>query len=242
MIEYKKARIFFGTQQQAIIKNQHPVKDQHFFKQIADLLQVETLYYINQVHSAHGVCVNFKQYDHNALTLLDADFLICNQTAVALAVFTADCVPVMIYDSVTNTIAAVHAGWKGIVAGVIPEVLMTMQKNYAANLENLQVFIGPCAKSCCYEVKNDVYCIFQQSIYINNLSFFTQKKNSLFLDLPSCVEQQLIAGGVLPCNINKQFALCTLCNTSYCSYRRDCNSLRNVNVIVMQLCLAIFFI
>lgn len=234
MIDYQKVRIFFGTQQQAIIKDQYPVKEQQSFKQIADLLQVKTLYYVNQVHSAEGVDVNLIESDHNALTLLDADFLICNQSAVALAIFTADCVPVMLYDPVTKTIGAVHAGWKGIVGGIISKALGAMQKNYAAKLENLQVFIGPCAKNCCYEVKNDVYCIFQQSMHSIDLPFFNQKTEGLFFDLPSCVEQQLVAGGVLLYNINKQLAVCTLCNVSYCSYRRQQNSLRNVNVIVMQ--------
>ncbi|RTL06814.1 peptidoglycan editing factor PgeF [Candidatus Dependentiae bacterium] len=233
MIAYQNVHIFFGTEQDNINKNTYPLNGQQSFTSIADRLMVDNLYYVNQVHSTKGVIVD-KNTKQNALTSVDADFLITDNICTALAVFTADCTPVMLYDPVVSVIAAVHAGWKGLAADVIQHALFALQKNYDVQLNNIQAFIGPSAKSCCYEIQNNVYDIFKNMERVEICSFVSQKEGKFFLDLPACAKQQLIVGGISLGNINRQFAGCTICNKKYCSYRREQNSLRNVNVIVMR--------
>ncbi len=86
----------------------------------------------------------------------EGDALITDWTSVAIGVKVADCVPILVCDPVRRAIAAVHAGWRGTAAGVLPLTLKAMMRHYHSNAADLRLAIGPAIGPCCYEVGNDV--------------------------------------------------------------------------------------
>jgi YfiH family protein len=108
-----------------------------------------------QVHGTHVVKVDETQrgagWDSPANVVPDADALWTEEPDVALAVLTADCVPILLADPSGRRIAVVHAGWRGLVAGMIEEAVRAI-----GSPETLAAFIGPSIGPCCYEVGEDV--------------------------------------------------------------------------------------
>lgn len=73
------------------------------------------------------------------------------------AVFTADCVPVLLADPVTRTAAAIHAGWRGAAEGILEAALARFAAaGGSENPPRLLAWVGPAARGCCYEVERDV--------------------------------------------------------------------------------------
>ena len=80
---------------------------------------------------------------------------------VALGVFVADCIPVLIADPRTGAVAAVHAGWRGTVAGVVPAAVRALARPSSARApDDLRVAMGPAIGPCCFEVGAEVVAAF----------------------------------------------------------------------------------
>ncbi len=86
----------------------------------------------------------------------DADAVITRDRGLVLTILTADCVPLLFADVVTGAIAAVHAGWRGTLAGIVPRVVHELQRAFGTQAADLHVAIGPSIGSCCYEVSEDI--------------------------------------------------------------------------------------
>ena len=164
--------------------------------------------------------------------MVDADFLITNQIGCGLAVTTADCVPVVIYDPSSQAVALVHAGWKGIMADIISAALNKMKQLYNSDMKKVEIFIGPAARKCCYEIQADMHELFKKEFPLFD-AIFNYTKDKIFLDLVMCVQYRLVQNNVLMKNIYQPVTCCTICNISYCSYRREKNQLRNINVVLL---------
>ena len=82
--------------------------------------------------------------------------MVTNQPGVMVTVRTADCVPVLLHDPVQRVVAAVHAGWRGAVAGIVPKTVALLVNRFGATVERLRMAIGPSAGPCCYEVDEPV--------------------------------------------------------------------------------------
>ena len=93
--------------------------------------------------------------------LPEADIVISDVPGVALAVQTADCVPVIMIDRRLGVVAAVHAGWRGLVARAPVTAVERMARDFGTRAEDLLVAIGPAIGSCCYEVGPDVRTQFE---------------------------------------------------------------------------------
>ena len=96
---------------------------------------------------AHGL-------DH--LEYPQCDALITNEPGVGLTVFTADCTPVLLWDSVTGAVGAVHAGWKGTAADICGKTVAAMAAHYGCKPEHIRAAIGPNIGQCCFETDADV--------------------------------------------------------------------------------------
>jgi len=99
---------------------------------------------LRQVHSARVVEVD------GAGPAGEADALVTGSAGLALSVITADCVPLLV--AANGRLAAIHAGWRGIVAGVAPAALSAL----ATDLTRAVAWIGPTIGPCCYEVGTEV--------------------------------------------------------------------------------------
>lgn len=93
-------------------------------------------------------------FDNHAYPECDA--LITNTPGTALAVFTADCTPVLLYDPVTGAVGAAHAGWRGTAAGIAGKTALAMQSAYGCKPEDIRAAIGPNIAKCCFQTDIDV--------------------------------------------------------------------------------------
>ena len=157
-------------------------------KILFQLLDLKKLLTFDQVHGTDVVIVN-KPWDFLDPDTPKADAIICQIPGIAIGILTADCVPVLIHDPVTKTIAAVHAGWKGTLKGVIARTIDEM-KNLGCKPQDLKCAIGPCIQQNNYEVSQELYNDFTAQNYEN---FFkpSVKHNHYMFDLPGVVEHQL---------------------------------------------------
>jgi purine-nucleoside/S-methyl-5'-thioadenosine phosphorylase / adenosine deaminase len=84
------------------------------------------------------------------------DALVTDEPGILLAVRSADCVPVLIADSKGRAVAAVHAGWKGMLGGIVEKTVGEMRRLFDSRPRDLRAGIGPCINACCYEVSEDL--------------------------------------------------------------------------------------
>ena len=141
---------------------------------------------LNQIHSNKFIFIN-KNY--KSKKRVSADAIITNQKKLPIAVLTADCVPLLLYDDKKNIIAAIHAGWKGAYKGIINKVIKFMKKK-GCNEKNITVAVGPCIGRYNYTVREDFKKKFIKKDKKNKI-FFKHKKKGICFDLPSYVKSQL---------------------------------------------------
>jgi hypothetical protein len=145
------------------------------------------------------------------------DALVTNHPHILLSVKTADCAPVLLYDPVHQVVAAVHAGWRGTVEGIVNNTIAVMRTHFNSNPQDIIAAIGPAIHACCYEVKEDVAGRFTGEEIV-------LKSNRFYLDLIAAVRNRLLAAGLLPGKIEDS-GYCTACMPDkFYSYRRDGNS------------------
>ncbi|MFD2932986.1 peptidoglycan editing factor PgeF [Spirosoma flavum] len=84
------------------------------------------------------------------------DALITDQIGLLIGVTIADCVPILIYDPHNRAIAAIHAGWRGTVGGIVTKTLTAMQQRFGTLPEQCFAYIGTCIDECAFEVGPEV--------------------------------------------------------------------------------------
>ena len=134
-----------------------------------------------------------------------ADGLVTSVPGSLLAVLAADCVPILLADRRRRVVAAVHAGWRGTVAGIVDVAIHTMQQHFGCHPEDLAAAIGPSIGPCCYETGEEVHTRFHEAFpYAPEL--FTGRN----LDLWQANRRQLLSSGV-PSSQISVLAACTAC-------------------------------
>jgi YfiH family protein len=90
----------------------------------------------------------------------EADGLITAEKDIPLVIFTADCVPILLYDPAAGpdggAIGAVHAGWRGTVRDIAGKAVRHMARRFGSRPSDIRAAIGPCISACCYETGEDV--------------------------------------------------------------------------------------
>jgi YfiH family protein len=136
------------------------------------------------------------------------DGLLENTPGAVVAVKTADCVPLLLVDPVHRAVAAVHAGWRGTVAGIAQRAVAAMGARFGSRAGDLRAAIGPAIGKCCYEVGAEVAARFGVD-------------GRAHIDLAGAVRSQLEAAGVGGQRIYMS-GLCTRCRAEeFHSFRRD---------------------
>ena len=195
-----------------------------------------------RLHQVHGCDVAIhRSGDAPSVDTPHADIVLTDDDSLAVAVQTADCLPVLVVDRATRAVAAVHAGWRGLVTSVPSVAVDRMAAVFGSRRVDLLVAIGPAIGACCYEVGEDVRVRFEQqgfprdqierwfltmpAVWPNNppMPALSPKRRAhhWFFDSWSCVRDQLTAAGV---SSDQIFGadLCTASHPSmFCSYRRD---------------------
>ncbi len=158
-----------------------------------------------------------------------ADGVITNLAQVLVAVQTADCLPILLADPRTGAIAAVHAGWRGTLAGIVARTVDLMQQNFGSHPGDILAAIGPAIGSCCFEVGPEVIAHFGQKWdFADQLVSRRQPDGKAHLDLALANRFQLQQAGIADTSIF-DCQLCTICHHHrFFSYRFELGAERPV--------------
>jgi len=148
--------------------------------------KAKNIFLVHQMHSNKFIFID-KTYNDKKKPKADA--IITNRKNFPIAVLTADCVPILVYDHKMKMIAAIHAGWKGAFKGIITKVIKFMIKK-GCKSENITAAIGPSISQKNYEVKEDFKKKFIKKDKKNYI-FFKNKKNKLYFDLTKYIHASL---------------------------------------------------
>ena len=177
--------------------------------------------WLNQTHSNKVV-----KLDDN-LNDKDADASITYKKKQVCVVLTADCVPVLFCDSAGSSVAAAHAGWKGICNDIIENTIQQFQKP-----ESLLAWIGPCICQHHYEVGEDVHSACLAHAEYLAAAFKLNSNNRWQCDLPHIIKLILKKSGI---NKIYESGLCTYKEKDlFYSYRRDGKTGRAASMIWME--------
>ncbi len=179
---------------------------------IALRLDPARIFIASQVHGARAI---FADGSPEAMQSVEADAIVACGAGDAVAVRIADCVPVLLADSETGAVAAVHAGWKGFVAGVV-ERAIALGAERGARFDIAA--IGPCIEACCFEVGTEVAAQLAQAAGDDGIVTRAHSEKA-FVDLRRGVRLKLARAGIRRID---DVAGCTRCDHErFFSYRRD---------------------
>lgn len=146
----------------------------------------------------------------------EADALVSHTPGTLLTIKTADCVPILIVDPLQQAVAAVHAGWRGTVAGIVLRAVDTLAREFRSEPRNLLIAVGPCIRKDAFEVGPDVAFQFQ--------GLFPDRHDlgeRTTVDLVEACSRQLVSAGV-PASAILDCGRCSFSEpASFHSFRRD---------------------
>jgi polyphenol oxidase len=193
---------------------------------MADAMQVEA----SQVHGATVAVVGRGDAGH---IITGADGLVTSERGLMLAVHSADCVPLLLADPSRHVVAAVHAGWRGVAAGIAAEAVTVMADRFGSRPADLHGAIGPCIGPCHYEVDEPVIARLRTWPWWEDV-VTPNPRGRWQLDLREATRRQLSERGVPVIQI-ETLDWCTFEHPElFYSYRRDGSSGRMEAVIGLR--------
>jgi YfiH family protein len=176
------------------------------------------LYRAHQVHRADVIQIRGDEEPFEVAAEA-ADVLCADTAGVVVAVRTADCVPILLCAPEVGACAAVHAGWRGTVAGAVAAGVAALERRHGARREDIRAAIGPAICGACYEVGDDVAA---QVAAVDPGAVTRDPTGRPHADLQRCNRTALCAAGVRPEAI-EILPCCTRCDPAqrFFSYRRD---------------------
>lgn len=175
-----------------------------------------TLVHMKQIHSDNIIEIDAS---HTFDTPPTCDALITNRTNIPLMIMSADCTPILLYDTQNHAIGVVHAGRAGALSEILPKTIQHMNKSYGTDINYLLVVLGPSIHGCCYEINDTIAQTVKERGYCKAL---LTKNDKVLLDVNTILLQQLDFLGVLQTNI-EVIDHCTACQSdTYFSYRAHC--------------------
>lgn len=208
---------FFGTRQHT---TRHDLEHGIPLKGVQGAAPSSWTLSVKQVHGTDALVVD------RALVSTDRfiggwDALISDQPGVMVAVRTADCVPILMHDPGRRVVAAIHAGWRGAVAGIVPKTLALLKSRFGSHPEQVRISIGPSAGVCCYEVDEPVLDRLRQDFSDWGKVVRYRSGAKVNLDLKTLIKEQALAQGAAIQAITT-VNLCTICHGEmFFSYRRE---------------------
>ena len=185
---------YVGDDHSVVERNQHLLKDALPYKPEMMVLPWQTHgVQIRVVDSAYVNATSNERYS----MLQGIDALLTDCLGVCLCISTADCVPILLLDVRHHAIAAVHAGWRGTVSGILPAVLRQMQVSYGTSGEDVFAYIGPCISQAAFEVGEEVVEAFRKANFpVGQISVQNNISGKSHIDLVEANRQLLLHFGV----------------------------------------------
>ncbi|MBY0428829.1 MAG: peptidoglycan editing factor PgeF [Alphaproteobacteria bacterium] len=156
-------------------------------------LDSSNLLFCKQIHSDKVVTATTPWQRH---LRPEADAMVTKEKGIALAVMSADCVPILFYDSTNHIIGAAHSGWKGAIGGIIEATINAMEQ-IGGSAKTIHACIGPCIRQDSYEVSDEFYDTFVQEAAANKVLFKPSVRDGhVMFDLAGYVRGRLIMRGI----------------------------------------------
>lgn len=156
-------------------KDEHIEENRQLFCRFLHIAP-DQLYIPRQTHSDRVLNLNDGFLSQSPMCQMQqlegVDALITNKRQICIGVFTADCVPIFLYDADKHAIGIVHAGWRGTFARIITKAILSMQDTFGSNPEYLRAAVGPCISQKNYEVGDELYDIFHKGCFPVDRLFF----------------------------------------------------------------------
>lgn len=150
-----------------------------------------------------GISNAFAYEDSSHQPAFEADGHALAAPGLAAMVLTADCIPVAL--GARGAVAALHAGWRGLAAGVLQEGVRALRE--VGGRGEMVAVVGPCAGACCYEVGEEVHAAFAGA-----------HRDGRLIDLRAIAHEKLLEAGVARVF---DFEACTICDERFFSHRRE---------------------
>lgn len=149
--------------------------------------------------------------------LPECDALITNEPGMALVIFTADCTPILLHDTVTGAVGAVHAGWRGTAAAIAAKAVKAMAQEFGSDPKNIRAAIGPNIGQCCFETDADVPNALRSAFGGEVEAYIRTKGDKFYVNLKGVNALALRRVGVEHIDISEA---CTACeNRRFWSHR-----------------------
>jgi polyphenol oxidase len=192
------------------------------------------LFFVNQVHGDKIFILDDANLTNDDTIKISADALLTHIPEKTIGVFTADCLPILIYDPRLKVIGAIHAGRKGSEQSILFKVVKEMDRVYGSRPEELIAGIGPAIGGCCYEVDADCVQPFIKRFPGEMDWCRTGLPGKYYLDLIAVNKMEGEKAGLLKENI---FSMdhCTCCSPeNFFSYRREGKTGRILTAIMLR--------
>lgn len=194
--------------------------------------------FANQTHSDHIHKVTKEDIGKGCYStedaIMDCDALYTREKNILLGVFTADCVPILLYDHKQKIICAIHSGWQGTVKQITKKMLDVLKYDEDSEMEDIYAYIGPSIDFFSYEVGEDVIEEMKK-MDIDYQKFMIPKGNGKYLiDNKGMNQEMLLQAGVKDTHIFMHDADTFLDEENFFSYRKNKDTGRNMTFILQK--------
>ncbi len=190
-----------------------------------------------QTHSANFYKVTNQDRGKGAVTMENAipntDALYTYESGILLTSFSADCVPILLYNEKSGVIGAVHSGWQGTVKEIIPRLLHQLIIEEANDASAFHMYIGTALSQQKFEVDCDVYEKFKALGYADEFMYYNSDTNKYHIDNQKTVKKQCELAGI-PAHQITIDDTCTFLHEQGFSYRQDKKCGRHMSFIMKK--------
>lgn len=209
----RNIQLNFSTAENSLNFNRLEAEGLSNLQKLSECFGLDNVLYLKQIHSDKIYLADGQIHE--------GDALITDKHNIGIGVFNADCVPILMYEKNKGVIAAVHSGWKGTLKEITYKTIEKMSAEYGISKKDINVYIGPHNRGCCYEFGNAE----AQKFAAEGLYDFSEIYADGKLNLSACIIAQAKKAGITDDNIH-DLGLCTYCSTKYkfFSYRKQGDS------------------
>ncbi len=176
---------------------------------------------LRQVHSGRVLKMTDADADVPGRRWREGDAIWTADPGTGVGVRTADCVPILLAHPGIPVCAAVHAGWRGMAAGIVAATVGTIAERFGSSaVAGLVAAAGPAAKGCCYEIDEDVASRLRACPGGSRRLSRGAGEGKWMADLQGMALDALLEAGLSPSRI-EAVGPCTICSPAHHSFRRE---------------------
>ena len=184
-------------------------------------LAADTIGTLKQVHSASVLSFEAGDGDVPGGWKREGDALWTEVPGTGVGVHTADCVPILLSHRKLRVAAAVHAGWRGLAAGIVEEIVRVLAARFGdAAVGEVVAVAGPCARGCCYEIGEETADALRGLPGEASLLSGGKSPGKWTADLQGLTLAALRGAGI-PAGQTEAAGPCTICSPRFHSFRRE---------------------